>query len=205
VSALRRCRQPIPARVAADAHHRPLRVYTDRRGFAGGVVLSCAGPWRTSGAWWEDQMRDARTAESSSRHVRDSGDPVTRRHDVVPGFPALDGVARDDDGFAWMGRERARFDERGRAPAPREEVDHDNTGLTPPKRDQRIRDVGLIPPPHEQPGREGGLVPPKREQPGREGGSWNRDEWDVALGDGAVYRIFRDRVTDGWFIDGVVD
>jgi len=205
VSALRRCRQPIPARVAADAHHRPLRVYTDRRGFAGGVVLSCAGPWRTSGAWWEDQMRDARTAESSSRHVRDSGDPVTRRHDVVPGFPAPDGVARDDDGFAWMGRERARFDERGRAPAPREEVDHDNTGLTPPNRDQRIRDVGLIPPPHEQPGREGGLVPPKREQPGREGGSWNRDEWDVALGDGAVYRIFRDRVTDGWFIDGVVD
>ncbi len=36
-------------------------------------------------------------------------------------------------------------------------------------------------------------------------GPWSRDEWDVALTDGAVYRIFRDRVTDGWFIDGVVD
>ena len=138
-------------------------------------------------------MRDARTAESSSRHVRDSGDTAHRRHDRVPGFPAPDGVARDDDGFAWIGRERARFDDRGRAPARGEEVDHDNdnTGLTPPKRDQRIRD--------------GGLVPPPREQPVREGGPWNRDEWDVALGDGAVYRIFRDRVTDGWFIDGVVD
>jgi hypothetical protein len=35
--------------------------------------------------------------------------------------------------------------------------------------------------------------------------SWDRDEWDVALGDGAVYRIFRDRETDGWFIDAIVD
>jgi len=34
---------------------------------------------------------------------------------------------------------------------------------------------------------------------------WNRDEWDAALGDGAVYRIFRDRETDGWFIDAVFD
>jgi len=34
---------------------------------------------------------------------------------------------------------------------------------------------------------------------------WDRDEWDVALTDGAVYRIFRDRKTDGWFIDAVVD
>jgi protein ImuB len=34
---------------------------------------------------------------------------------------------------------------------------------------------------------------------------WNRDEWDVALSDGAVYRIFRDRDTGQWFIDGIVD
>ncbi|HEY3380229.1 MAG TPA: hypothetical protein VGK32_00590 [Vicinamibacterales bacterium] len=34
---------------------------------------------------------------------------------------------------------------------------------------------------------------------------WNRDEWDVALGDGAVYRIYRDRVRDRWFIDGAID
>jgi hypothetical protein len=36
-------------------------------------------------------------------------------------------------------------------------------------------------------------------------GAWDRDEWDVALGDGAVYRIFHDRSTDGWFIDAIVD
>jgi hypothetical protein len=35
--------------------------------------------------------------------------------------------------------------------------------------------------------------------------SWSRDEWDVALSDGAVYRIFKDRERDEWFIDAIVD
>jgi protein ImuB len=82
---------------------RPLRVTTDRRGFAGGRVLTAAGPWRTSGDWW------------------------------------------------------AGAGQAGRA------------GVPP--------------------------CPP----------FWNRDEWDIALADGAVYRIFRDRETDGWFIDGIFD
>ena len=34
---------------------------------------------------------------------------------------------------------------------------------------------------------------------------WERDEWDVTLSDGATYRIFRERDTDAWFIEGVVD
>jgi hypothetical protein len=34
---------------------------------------------------------------------------------------------------------------------------------------------------------------------------WDRDEWDVALSDGAVYRIFQDRDSEGWFIDAIVD
>ena len=34
---------------------------------------------------------------------------------------------------------------------------------------------------------------------------WDRDEWDVSLGDRAVYRIFRDRETEAWFIDAIVD
>jgi len=50
-SALRRCRQPVPARVAV-ADGRPVRVTTDRRGFVGGAVVRAAGPWRTSGSWW---------------------------------------------------------------------------------------------------------------------------------------------------------
>ena len=35
--------------------------------------------------------------------------------------------------------------------------------------------------------------------------SWDRDEWDVALADGAVYRIFQDRAANGWFIDAIAD
>ena len=34
---------------------------------------------------------------------------------------------------------------------------------------------------------------------------WDRDEWDVALSDGGVYRIFRDRERDRWFVEGMVD
>jgi hypothetical protein len=79
----------VPARVALDADGRPMRVTTDRAGFAGGLVQSCTGPWRSSGSWWAS--------------------------------------------------------------------------------------------------------------------SWNREEWDTALSDGAAYRIFRDRDADAWFIDAIVD
>jgi protein ImuB len=40
-------------------------------------------------------------------------------------------------------------------------------------------------------------------QPRRAG--WNRDEWDVALADGGLYRIFEDRETGRWFVGAVVD
>ena len=35
--------------------------------------------------------------------------------------------------------------------------------------------------------------------------SWDRDEWEVALTDGGVYRIYRDRRQGRWFVEGVVD
>jgi len=108
VSVLRRCRQPVPARVAIEGG-RPVRITTDRPGFAGGSVVSHAGPWRTSGHWWE-------------------------------------------------GKSRARVN---------------------------------------GPGASSGMRSCR--------GNWNRDEWDVALTDGAVYRIFRDCDAGGWFIDGIVD
>ena len=34
---------------------------------------------------------------------------------------------------------------------------------------------------------------------------WRRDQWDVALEDGTVCRIFQDRATKGWFLEGVID
>ena len=34
---------------------------------------------------------------------------------------------------------------------------------------------------------------------------WSRDEWDVTLHDGTTYRVFHERHTDGWFLEGIVD
>ncbi|HEY5619627.1 MAG TPA: DNA polymerase Y family protein [Vicinamibacterales bacterium] len=34
---------------------------------------------------------------------------------------------------------------------------------------------------------------------------WDRDEWDVTLSDGATYRVFRERATADWFVEGIVD
>ena len=113
VVALRRFRTPIPVRVRVE-DGRPVRVSIDRHGFGGGRVERAAGPWRTSGAWWE------------SDHPQGDG--------------------------------------------------------------ERVQD-------------ENGLV---RRSPKDEGG-WNRDEWDVALADGVTYRVFRERGTGTWLIDGVVD
>lgn len=36
-------------------------------------------------------------------------------------------------------------------------------------------------------------------------GAWARDEWDVALADGMLCRLVRDRLTGAWFLDGAYD
>jgi protein ImuB len=38
-----------------------------------------------------------------------------------------------------------------------------------------------------------------------ENAQWNRDEYDLALSDGALYRIYLDRAPDKWFVEGVYD
>jgi protein ImuB len=134
-AALRRCRHPVPARVAVDAARRPVRVTTDRRGFAGGGVTACAGPWRTSGEWWNT----------------DRG--------LTPQSQAVSDPAGQFTGGA---------------------------------------------------GRAGGVAKPclaeaRAQNPAIVGGGWDRDEWDVSLSDGAIYRLFRDRSTDAWFIEAIVD
>ena len=97
VPVLRRFRTPVSARVTVE-HGQPLRVSTGR-GYLGlqGHVVTCAGPWRTSGQWW--------------------------------------GVSQSSSSAA----------------------------------------------------------------------SWDRDEWDVALSDGGLYRIFRDQYSKRWFMEGMVD
>ena len=106
---LRRFRPPIAVRVTVD-RGRPAFLFIDRRGMPGGAVEQCAGPWRTSGAWWK-----------------------------APG-----------------------------------------TMLAHPRCDR---------------------------EPGDGSRPWNRDEWDVALSDGSVCRLFQARDTESvqWFLDGVVD
>ena len=99
--ALRRFRVPVPARVRAH-EGTPLHVVIDRRGFTGGSVQSAAGPWRTSGDWWKQDL----------------------------------GVSSLGVGSSY---------------------------------------------------------------------SWDRDEWDVALADGVAYRVFRERGSGAWFLEGVFD
>jgi protein ImuB len=50
--AFRRFALPVAARVVVE-HGRPVRVLASARGQAGGAVVGCAGPWRTSGEWWQ--------------------------------------------------------------------------------------------------------------------------------------------------------
>lgn len=52
VPVLRRFRPPVAVRVTVE-RGRPVHVAIDRRGMPGGAVEQCAGPWRTSGAWWD--------------------------------------------------------------------------------------------------------------------------------------------------------
>jgi len=35
--------------------------------------------------------------------------------------------------------------------------------------------------------------------------AWSRDEWDVVLSDGSIYRIYRDYQEDAWFVEGSYD
>jgi protein ImuB len=87
VCALRRCRQPVPARVAV-ADGRPVRVTTDRRGIAGGSVTHCAGPWRTSGHWWSQRSdrsdRSDRLGGSGQISGSDSVSSTHPTHETHP-------------------------------------------------------------------------------------------------------------------------
>lgn len=35
--------------------------------------------------------------------------------------------------------------------------------------------------------------------------TWDRDEWDVGMDSGVIYRLARDRATDRWEVEGVID
>ena len=80
VVALRRFRHPVPIRVRVE-HGKPSSVTTMRRGLDGGGVEACAGPWRTSGGWWESGIRDQgsgiRDAGTSKSPIPNPRSPIT--------------------------------------------------------------------------------------------------------------------------------
>jgi protein ImuB len=94
VVALRRFRIPIPARVHVE-DGRPVRVWIDRRGYGGGRVEMAAGPWRTSGAWWEEPAPVHRSPKGEGGWNRDEWDVALS-----------DGVTyrlfRERTGKAWL-------------------------------------------------------------------------------------------------------
>ncbi len=63
--AVRRFRRPVPARVKVEEGE-PRLVLVDRRGVAAGHVTQCAGPWRTSGGWWQESSPLERRAGGAS-------------------------------------------------------------------------------------------------------------------------------------------
>ncbi|MGH9218434.1 MAG: hypothetical protein ACRD1W_03990, partial [Vicinamibacterales bacterium] len=72
-SSLRRFRFPVPARVTVN-EGRPIRVQIDRQGFASGAIVQSAGPWRTSGNWWETPAPHTMPDRSSEAWDRDEWD-----------------------------------------------------------------------------------------------------------------------------------
>jgi protein ImuB len=77
--ALKRFRHPVPARVTL-ADGRPVRVVSDRRGLAGGMVARCAGPWRTSGDWW--QLASPPPAAGALRTLPETGQAEAEPNDA---------------------------------------------------------------------------------------------------------------------------
>ncbi len=71
--AFRRFRLPVPARVTVK-DGRPIRLTPDRRGVSGGAIVESAGPWRTSGHWWEQPSDASRPSASASAWDRDEWD-----------------------------------------------------------------------------------------------------------------------------------
>ncbi|MFN7979618.1 MAG: hypothetical protein U0P30_15905 [Vicinamibacterales bacterium] len=71
--AFRRFRLPVPARVTVK-DGRPIRLTPDRRGVSGGAIVESAGPWRTSGHWWEQPTDASHPATAASAWDRDEWD-----------------------------------------------------------------------------------------------------------------------------------
>jgi len=98
VVALRRFRFAVPARVQVE-DGRPVRVATERRGINGGRIEKAAGPWRTSGEWWNAESGGSgRSGESGRENT-----PWDRDEwDVTVSDGATYRLFRERDVNAWF-------------------------------------------------------------------------------------------------------
>ena len=78
-----------------------------------------------------------------------------------------------------------------------------------PALEARVRLVELAPKIVQAPGVKGAVV--RAAGPWKTSGewwaqtAWSREEWDVALDDGGLYRIYQESQTQHWFVQGVYD
>jgi protein ImuB len=103
VVALRRFRFAVPARVQVE-QGRPVRVTTDRRGLGGGRIEKCAGPWRSSGEWWEaDAFGVGGTGRAGEAGRSENNTPWDRDEwDVTVSDGATYRLFRERDANAWF-------------------------------------------------------------------------------------------------------
>ena len=146
-------------------------------------MIGCAGPWRTSGNWWEMTPESVEHGGKAAFHSRG------RESTLEPEA------------------QRSRMGERGWGPA------RSRGGRESTVEPECVSHGAGAPCELEK---EGGSTRYAERNGAKASGvgvgphairkkSWNRDEWDVALSDGTVYRLFRDCSTDAWFIDAIVD
>jgi protein ImuB len=85
---LRRLPLPVAATVCVE-RGRPVRVTSSARGLPGGSVKHCAGPWRSSGAWW---TLDRRTWDRDEWDVELPGGVYRLARDRATGSWSIDAI-----------------------------------------------------------------------------------------------------------------
>ena len=85
----RRFRPPVAVRVTVT-RGRPVHLAIDRRGMPGGDIVQAAGPWRSSGAWWDIENRPWDRDEWDAELA--DGSVCRLFHDRRSGVWFLDGI-----------------------------------------------------------------------------------------------------------------
>jgi len=188
-SALRRFRLPVPARVQMR-EGRPVRVSTDRHGLSSGTVIQSAGPWRTSGEWWATapSVSSAVPSASSSAPSLGFASSVSSATRV-----SASSVSSAAPVFASSASSAARVSASSVSSAAR--VSASSVSSAAPVFASSASSAARV-----SASSVSSVAPVSAPSV-----SWDRDEWDVVLDDGTVYRLYVEREVGQWFLEGTVD